>query len=70
MHQVYIELAGHSGPRVHGTPPQFCGTALIFSLELVIKHHDLHQRRGYRALGNYGKQSLIWENLFWRGSTA
>ena len=42
----------------------FFWLASIFNLELIIEDHDLHHRRGYRTSGNYGKQSLIWDNLF------
>ncbi|KAG6014635.1 hypothetical protein E4U41_004795, partial [Claviceps citrina] len=31
---------------------------------LVVEDHDLHHRQGWRASGNYGKQTRLWDRVF------
>lgn len=62
---VFAELAGHSGLRVHATPPSTLSFALRwFDAELVIEDHDLHHRKGWRKSYNYGKQTRLWDRIF------
>ncbi|PWN39119.1 hypothetical protein IE81DRAFT_350463 [Ceraceosorus guamensis] len=62
---MVIELGGHSGVRIIGTPPAAAFGLLPFlGLELVIEDHDLHHRRGWKRSGNYGKQTRVWDKLF------
>ncbi|CAO1616205.1 unnamed protein product [Sympodiomycopsis kandeliae] len=65
MYQAIIEVGGHSGVRVHAGPFA-AGFGLLDKLGvgLIVEDHDLHHRKGYRASGNYGKQTLIWDKLF------
>lgn len=58
---VFAELAGHSGLRLHASPPNmFTPIMRYFGCELVIEDHDLHHRAGWKASGgNYGKQCRI-----------
>lgn len=62
---VYAELAGHSGLRVHATPPNTLSWLLkFFNAELVIEDHDLHHRKGWKSSYNYGKQTRLWDRIF------
>ncbi|KYK58008.1 hypothetical protein DCS_05021 [Drechmeria coniospora] len=62
---VFAELAGHSGLRLHTTPPSTLAWLLrLVKAELVIEDHDIHHRRGWRRSGNYGKQTRLWDRLF------
>lgn len=62
---VFAELAGHSGIRVHTTPPSTVGWLLkYFNAELVIEDHDLHHRKGWKKSFNYGKQTRLWDLIF------
>lgn len=62
---AYTEIYGHSGLRVHMSPPSTMNWLLqIFHVELVIEDHDLHHRRGWRKSHNYGKQTRVWDTLF------
>ncbi|KAM0548823.1 hypothetical protein ACHAPJ_009679 [Fusarium lateritium] len=62
---VYTELWGHSGVRVHWTPPSPLSSVLQkFHAEMVVEDHDLHHRHGWRASYNYGKQSRLWDRVF------
>ncbi|KAJ5708876.1 Fatty acid hydroxylase vlmA [Penicillium malachiteum] len=62
---MYAELAGHSGLRVHATPPSTISWLLrYFNAELVIEDHDLHHRKGWKKSYNYGKQTRLWDRIF------
>ncbi|KAJ3176226.1 hypothetical protein HDU87_005441 [Geranomyces variabilis] len=62
---VFSELAGHSGVRIHATPPSLLTPILrYFGGDLVIEDHDLHHRRGWRDSFNYGKQTRLWDRVF------
>lgn len=62
---VFAELAGHSGLRVHGTPPSTVTWLLkFFDAELTIEDHDLHHRKGWKKSHNYGKQTRLWDRIF------
>lgn len=64
MYQMFTELAGHSGCRLHATSPSSFGLLPKLGLDIVIEDHDLHHRQGYRTSGNYGKQSRVWDHVF------
>ncbi|KAJ5108560.1 Fatty acid hydroxylase vlmA [Penicillium angulare] len=65
MYVMYAELAGHSGLRVHATPPCTLSWLLrYFNAELVIEDHDLHHRKGWKKSYNYGKQTRLWDRIF------
>jgi sterol desaturase/sphingolipid hydroxylase (fatty acid hydroxylase superfamily) len=65
MYVVFAELAGHSGLRVHSSPPSTVAWLLrAFDAELVIEDHDLHHRHGWKKAHNYGKQTRLWDRLF------
>lgn len=62
---VFAELAGHSGLRIHATPPNTLSWLLkMFNAELVIEDHDLHHRYGWKSSHNYGKQTRLWDRIF------
>ncbi|KAK2606052.1 hypothetical protein QQS21_003570 [Conoideocrella luteorostrata] len=62
---VFAELAGHSGIRLHASPPNTLTVFLrMFKSELVIEDHDLHHRKGWKSSGNYGKQTRLWDRIF------
>ncbi|KID86139.1 fatty acid hydroxylase superfamily protein [Metarhizium guizhouense ARSEF 977] len=62
---VFAELAGHSGLRLHATPPNVLTVFLrMFDAELIIEDHDLHHRKGWKSSGNYGKQTRLWDRVF------
>lgn len=62
---VFAELAGHSGLRIHATPPNTLSWLLKwFDAELVIEDHDLHHRYGWKTSHNYGKQTRLWDRIF------
>jgi sterol desaturase/sphingolipid hydroxylase (fatty acid hydroxylase superfamily) len=62
---VYAELAGHSGLRVHASPPSTLTWLLkYFNAELIIEDHDLHHRKGWKKSHNYGKQTRLWDRIF------
>ena len=58
---AYTEAGGHSGLRVHLTPPNPLDPLLkFFNMELALEDHDLHHRKGWRKSHNYSKQCRIW----------
>lgn len=62
---VFAELAGHSGLRLHASPPSPVTWLLrLFGAELVIEDHDLHHRTGWKKSHNYGKQTRLWDKIF------
>ncbi|KAG5933389.1 hypothetical protein E4U53_001017 [Claviceps sorghi] len=62
---VFAELAGHSGLRLHASPPNTLSPLLrLLGAELLIEDHDLHHRTGWKASGNYGKQTRLWDRIF------
>ena len=62
---MFAELAGHSGLRLHATPPNTLSWLLrLFDAELVIEDHDIHHRKGWRKSHNYGKQTRLWDRVF------
>lgn len=62
---LFAELAGHSGLRLHASPPNpLTWLMRIFDAELIIEDHDLHHRKGWRTSHNYGKQTRIWDRVF------
>ncbi|OAA70088.1 Fatty acid hydroxylase [Akanthomyces lecanii RCEF 1005] len=66
--QVYVlftESVGHCGVRVMTSSP----STLVWLWEwlgvsITIEDHDMHHRRGSKKSFNYGKQSLVWDNIF------
>jgi sterol desaturase/sphingolipid hydroxylase (fatty acid hydroxylase superfamily) len=64
-HIMFVEAFGHSGLRIHATPPITAASLLrYFNLELVIEDHDLHHRTGWKKSHNYGKQTRFWDTIF------
>lgn len=62
---IFIELFGHSGLRVRGSPALSAAPLLkYFNMELVIEDHDLHHRTGWKKSHNYGKQTRFWDTVF------
>ena len=62
---AFIEVAGHSGLRLHGAGlSTFHPLLRLFNAEIVIEDHDLHHRKGYRKSYNYGKQTRLWDRVF------
>ncbi|CAH0031581.1 unnamed protein product [Clonostachys rhizophaga] len=62
---VYTEVWGHSGIRVHLSPPSpFNWLLEVFRAELLVEDHDLHHRKGWRKSYNYGKQTRLWDRVF------
>lgn len=62
---MFAELAGHSGLRIHSSPPSTLSWLLrLFGAELIIEDHDMHHRKGWRSSGNYGKQTRLWDKIF------
>ncbi|PYH90007.1 hypothetical protein BO71DRAFT_93717 [Aspergillus ellipticus CBS 707.79] len=62
---MFAELAGHSGLRMHASPPNTLNWLLkLFKAELVIEDHDLHHRKGWKKSHNYGKQTRLWDRIF------
>ncbi|KAE8361874.1 hypothetical protein BDV27DRAFT_166546 [Aspergillus caelatus] len=65
LYVLFAELAGHSGLRLHASPPNpLTWLMRIFDAELVIEDHDLHHRKGWRKSHNYGKQTRVWDRVF------
>ncbi|KAJ5506686.1 Fatty acid hydroxylase [Penicillium expansum] len=65
MYVIFAELAGHSGLRLHASPPNPVTWLMrMFDAELVIEDHDLHHRRGWKKSHNYGKQTRVWDRVF------
>ncbi|PHH62091.1 hypothetical protein CDD81_7584 [Ophiocordyceps australis] len=65
QYATYTETLGHSGLRIHFTPPMAVGFVIeACRAEIVIEDHDLHHRRGWRKSFNYGKQTRIWDRVF------
>lgn len=62
---IFIELFGHSGLRIRGSPPLTAAPLLqYFDMELTIEDHDLHHRIGWKKSHNYGKQTRFWDTIF------
>lgn len=62
---AFTEVMGHSGLRIHLTPPTTVSWLLqMFEAEIVIEDHDLHHRKGWRKSHNYGKQTRLWDRIF------
>ncbi|OJZ83669.1 fatty acid hydroxylase superfamily protein [Aspergillus piperis CBS 112811] len=62
---MFTELAGHSGLRMHASPPSTLDWLLkLIGAELVIEDHDLHHRKGWKKSHNYGKQTRLWDKIF------
>lgn len=62
---AFTEVWGHSGLRIHFTPPMPCSPLLhLLDIEGVTEDHDLHHRFGYRKSSNYSKQSRLWDRIF------
>ncbi|KAK2616295.1 hypothetical protein QQS21_000729 [Conoideocrella luteorostrata] len=62
---TFIEVAGHSGLRLHATGlSPFHPILRYFNAELVLEDHDLHHRKGWRKSHNYGKQTRLWDRIF------
>lgn len=62
---IFIELFGHSGLRVRGSPALSAAPLLKYlNMELVIEDHDLHHRTGWKKSHNYGKQTRFWDTIF------
>ena len=67
--QVYVifsEIWGHSGLRVHFSPPMpFIHVLFALGLEGAAEDHDIHHRFAFRRPGgNFSKQTRIWDRLF------
>jgi sterol desaturase/sphingolipid hydroxylase (fatty acid hydroxylase superfamily) len=62
---AFTEVWGHSGLRVHLTPPNTLSWLLqTLGAEIVVEDHDLHHRKGWRKSHNYGKQTRLWDRIF------
>lgn len=62
---AFTEAGGHSGLRIHFTPPNPLHPVLeYFGMELALEDHDLHHRKGWRSSFNYGKQTRVWDRIF------
>ncbi|KAK2761124.1 hypothetical protein FQN53_007754 [Emmonsiellopsis sp. PD_33] len=62
---IFTELFGHSGIRLHLSPPSTASWLLqAFGAEIVTEDHDLHHRKGWRKSHNYGKQTRLWDRIF------
>ncbi|KAG9258451.1 uncharacterized protein F5Z01DRAFT_196789 [Emericellopsis atlantica] len=62
---AFTEVWGHSGLRVHLSPPSTMNWLLeMFDCEIVVEDHDLHHRKGWRKSHNYGKQTRLWDRIF------
>lgn len=62
---IFVELLGHSGLRVVGSPATpFSPLLRLWDLELVLEDHDLHHRTGWKKSHNYGKQTRLWDTVF------
>lgn len=62
---IYIELFGHSGLRIHGSPALSAAPLLkYFNMDLTGEDHDLHHRTGWKKSHNYGKQTRFWDTIF------
>ncbi|KAI9925109.1 hypothetical protein ASPWEDRAFT_689764 [Aspergillus wentii DTO 134E9] len=62
---MFAEVAGHSGLRLHTSPPNTLSWLLrMFNAELIIEDHDLHHRKGWKKSHNYGKQTRLWDRIF------
>jgi len=62
---VFTEVLGHSGLRIHATPPSTMSWLLqMVDAEIVIEDHDLHYRKRWRKSRNYGKQTRLWDRIF------
>ncbi|KAI6783494.1 uncharacterized protein J7T54_005523 [Emericellopsis cladophorae] len=62
---MFAELAGHSGIRIYTEPPNpFTWLLRLAGCELIIEDHDMHHRKGWKASGNYGKQTRLWDKIF------
>ncbi|CAG8294465.1 unnamed protein product [Penicillium salamii] len=65
LYVLFAELAGHSGLRLHASPPNpLTWLMKVFDAELVIEDHDLHHRQGWKKSHNYGKQTRVWDRVF------
>ncbi|KAI9045615.1 sterol desaturase family protein [Aspergillus affinis] len=65
LYVLFAELAGHSGLRIHASPPNpLTWLMRMFGAELVIEDHDLHHRKGWKKSHNYGKQTRVWDRVF------
>lgn len=65
LYVLFAELAGHSGLRIHASPPNpLTWLMRMFDAELVIEDHDLHHRKGWKKSHNYGKQTRVWDRVF------
>ena len=63
---MFAEIFGHSGLRVHQLAPG-PATLLLRAIdcELVLEDHDLHHRYGWKKAVGYGKQTRLWDRVFW-----
>jgi len=62
---VFLELSGHSGLRIYSAPPTpFRALYWYLGAEICIEDHDLHHRQGWKRSANYGKQSMLWDQVF------
>ncbi|KAJ6062071.1 uncharacterized protein N7446_006191 [Penicillium canescens] len=65
LYVMFAELAGHSGLRLHASPPNpLTWLMRMFDAEMVIEDHDLHHRQGWKKSHNYGKQTRVWDRIF------
>ncbi len=65
-HVMFIELIGHSGMRVAGTPPAFDLLPMKkFDVDLVIEDHDNHHSRGLEEERQLRQaEDRVWDRLF------
>ncbi|KID91319.1 fatty acid hydroxylase superfamily protein, partial [Metarhizium majus ARSEF 297] len=62
---LFTEIFGHSGLRLHMSPPSTIIWLLnILNAELIVEDHDLHHRSGWKKSYNYGKQTRVWDRVF------
>ena len=65
IYVMFSELAGHSGIRLYACVPNVFSPLLgLVGGNLSIEDHDIHHRKGWKGSFNYGKNTLLWDQLF------
>ncbi|KOS13577.1 sterol desaturase [Malassezia pachydermatis] len=61
---VAIEAMGHSGVRLYFPGLLTFGILRPVECDITVEDHDLHHRYGWKQSYNYGKQTMLWDQLF------
>lgn len=61
---VAMEAAGHGGFRLYYPGLLTFGLLRPFQCDIIVEDHDLHHRFGWRSSYNYGKETMLWDQLF------